>query len=303
MPEMDIQWPDAAGFNFLWLQILGYVGWPNNDVERRARCAHYFEEQLAGIGTRRDLEGRTEEAIEEFGLEGEEVERHRESNLESYRKFMAPARNECLAALEEFGDFRALRSSLGNSHFPLKPVVSAGRVLITVRSIETYHRNKLRPGSGGVSLNKAFQVVAKAAERNKTLLKDRSEVKKAWARFRNSAHLAASFLLTFTDIPEDDEVLSEIMVLKFLLIAKDYQIFSTTFTPDRSASTLLNPAEIWSVPGSSNIFELLLFKNRKKSAVMQEMISSLPDFPAFRRALVPRLGVEDLAELRKSRAS
>src|ERR1700719_4298128 len=54
------------------------------------------------------------------------------------------------------------------------------------------------------SLNKAFQVVAKAAGQNKLLIKGEKEIKNVWARFRNSAHLAASFLLT--SISREDDV-------------------------------------------------------------------------------------------------
>ena len=109
----------------------------------------------------------------------------------SIRKFKESARDQCLVALEEFGWFRALHSSPANSRFPLREVATTGRVLITVRSIETYHQNELRSGSGGASLNKAFQVVAKAAGQNKLLIKGEKEIKNVWARFRNSAHLAA----------------------------------------------------------------------------------------------------------------
>jgi hypothetical protein len=196
MPEMELRWPEAAGFNFLWLQILGYTGWPNNDAERSARLARYFAEQLAGIGTRNDAELKAETSITQFRLERDEADRARALDLEIYRKIMESARDQCLVALEEFGWFRALHSSPANSRFPLREVATTGRVLITVRSIETYHQNKLRSGSGGASLNKAFQVVAKAAGQNKLLIKGEKEVKNVWAQFRNSAHLAASFLLT-----------------------------------------------------------------------------------------------------------
>ena len=302
MPEMELRWPEAAGFNFLWLQILGYTGWPNNDAERSARLARYFAGQLAGIGTRNDAELKAETSITQFRLERDEADRARALDLEIYRKFKESARDQCLVALEEFGWFRALHSSPANSRFPLREVATTGRVLITVRSIETYHQNKLRSGSGGASLNKAFQVVAKAAGQNKLLIKGEKEIKNVWARFRNSAHLAASFLLT--SISREDDVEEIVKIVKFLLIAKDYQNFGTAFYPKggSSLSSLLNHGELWSVPNFSAILKLLLFQNRKISAGLQETISAVGDLPTLRRAFVPTLARDDLASLRKYRA-
>jgi hypothetical protein len=174
VPEMNIRWPKAAGFDFLWLQILGYMGWPHNDAERSARIARYFAEQLAILGTRKAKESTIEQDINRYGLETDEADRFRSSAIELDRKYAEPARQEVLQTLDEFGWFRALLSAPGNSPFPLAEVVTAGRILVTVRSIEVRH-----PEIRGGSVKKAAFLLEHTDGRNGLIIRNVRDIRRA----------------------------------------------------------------------------------------------------------------------------
>jgi hypothetical protein len=239
MPEMTLRWPQAAGFNFLWLQIFGYMGWPHDQAERNARIARYFAEQLAGIATLSELEAEIAESINRFGLDAGEADRYRASATEMHRKFTEPARRECLDTLEEFGWFKALLSAPGNSRFPSTEVVTTGHIMITIRSIETRY-----PELRGGSVKKSAFLLEHTDGRNGLIIRNERDIRRSWVRFKDIAHLAAAFVLT--DIAREDNELEELLV--FLMIARDFEKFGVSFYPHAQKSTLLNPEKIWVVP-------------------------------------------------------
>jgi hypothetical protein len=241
VPEMDIRWPEAAGFDFLWLQILGYMGWPHNEAERSARIARYFAEQLASLGTRKAKESKIEKDISQLRLEKHEPDRFRSSAMELDRKYVEPARHEVLQALGEFGWFRALLSAPGNSPFPLAEVVTAGRILVTVRSTEVRY-----PELRGGSVKKAAFLLEHSDGRNGLIIRNERDIRRAWAKFKDIAHLAAAFVLTDISRQNKDSELEELLV--FLTIAREFERFGESFYPHAQKKPLLDPGKMWSVP-------------------------------------------------------
>jgi hypothetical protein len=262
MPEMEIHWPEAASFQFVWLQILAYMGWPFDEAERNARLARYFAEQLASIGAQ-----------------------NKDELSDRASKYYQSARRECWAAFEEFGWFQALLSAPGNSSFPSAEVMTAGRVMLTVRSIEVHHRMLL----GGGSVKKAAFLIENADHIDVDhgfIIKNERDIRKAWGKFRGIAHLAASLILTSPSRKNKDDEIEELFL--FMLVARDFQRFGTSFYPHARKSTLLDPGEIWSVPK-----RLPLKLDNGRFPVLCKIFEH--------RAIVPPLYETDLAALKKYR--
>jgi hypothetical protein len=217
------------------------MGWPHNDAERSARIARYFAEQLAILGTRKAKESTIEQDINRYGLETDEADRFRSSAIELDRKYAEPARQEVLQTLDEFGWFRALLSAPGNSPFPLAEVVTAGRILVTVRSIEVRH-----PEIRGGSVKKAAFLLEHTDGRNGLIIRNERDIRRAWVKFKDISHLAAAFILTDISRQNKDSELQELLV--FLTVAREYERFGASFYPHAQKIALLDAGKMWSVP-------------------------------------------------------
>jgi hypothetical protein len=285
MPEIDLRWPGAAGFDFIWLQILGYIGWPHDPAKRDARLARYFAEQLAGLSTRKMEEVRIQQLIAQSELTREEADRFRSTALEADQRFAEPARHRVTETFEEFGWFRALLSVAGDSPFPLAEVATTGRILVTIRSIEVHHRKEF-PGGGSVKKAAFLLESTDHADVSRGLIfKNEKDIKRAWGKFKDVAHLAASLILT--DISRVDAATELRAVLVFLMIARDFEKFGTSFSPHARKSPLIDPTSIWSIPES-------LPSKLDKNGWFPLVCSMFKD-------VVPRLHEDDLATLRAYR--
>jgi hypothetical protein len=243
MPEMDLRWSDAAGIpHFLWLQIVGYLGWPDDGAERSARIARYFAEQLARLETRHSKSS-IEQEVNQFGLTPEAAERHRALHAEVDRKFGEPARRSCQDAFADVGGLHTLLSgSTGTKPFPSKEVLTAGHMLLTIRSIEEHHPDLRR-----------YNGVRKAAflidnyEPNFLLVKNERYARDAWSKYKNISHLSASlFIIHAAGI--DHLQHQGKGLLYFLAVAKDFANFAASFRSHSRAETLLDGEALWSIP-------------------------------------------------------
>src|SRR5262249_31412586 len=87
--------------------------------------------------------------------------------------------------------------------------------LLTIHSIEAYHKGQLRRDGGGASVNKAAFLIARTTTSNDLLITDEREIRRAWGQFKNSANLAVSLLLT--KISRENTATEIIELLLFLL--------------------------------------------------------------------------------------
>ena len=212
MPEMELHWTTPEG-RFVWLQIFGYRGWPQNETRRRAQVASYLADGIGQLDQWRQIV--TEQRSEAPALDVD--------------------RGAWSSAFEEFGGFSALRPLLSISAVPPEPfpwaeLETVGRVLLTVRSIEVHHRELL----GGGSINKAMFLIERA-HCSYGLLKNATYIKTAWRKYKNISHLASSWVLI-----DNAQVEPDLKGLRiFLTIAKDFEQFGISFRPHAAIRSCL----------------------------------------------------------------
>ncbi len=231
MPEMELRWTPQAERD-VWLQIFAYMGWPQNAARRRAQVASYLAGGLGALDKLRAKwrsEGRGTEVLEVVDAVG----------------------GAWSSAFQEFGGFSALEPLLSTSvvspePFPLGELITVGRVLLTVRSISVHHREL----HGGGSIEKAAALIECAHGHHGLIIRNEKGIKEAWRKYRNISHLAASWLLI-----ENAKVVHDLEGLYiFLVIAKDFEEFATSFRPHSRKEFLVDQREIWSVPRTLPLF-------------------------------------------------
>ncbi|HEY3616102.1 MAG TPA: hypothetical protein VGK96_04770 [Candidatus Sulfotelmatobacter sp.] len=188
MPEMEFRWPDGIGIDFIWLQIWGYVGWPNDDKERAARMGRYFLRQLAAVSS------------DQFTIKSPTI--HVTYNLRAAgpkvrKELFASARRASLEALEEFDLFQALLSASGTSAFPMSEIVTTGFIMLLIRSIDVRY-----PELRGGSIRKAVFLTEDIARKQSggVLIRNERDIRRTWAKFRDVAHLAAATVFESRDV-------------------------------------------------------------------------------------------------------
>jgi hypothetical protein len=131
----------------------------------------------------------------------------------------------------------------GVKDFPKAEVLTVGKTLIIIRAIEVHHPELL----GGGSIKKAAFLIEYADGRG-GLIKNEGDIREAWKNFKNIAHLAAAWHLV--DLSSDGKFYEMEEFVLFLIVARDFQKFATSFYPHARKSTLLDSNEVWSVPGN-----------------------------------------------------
>jgi hypothetical protein len=236
MPEMEFRWPDGIGIDFIWLQIWGYVGWPNDDKERAARMGRYFLRQLAAVSS------------DQFTIKSPTI--HVTYNLRAAgpkvrKELFASARRASLEALEEFDLFQALLSASGTSAFPMSEIVTTGFIMLLIRSIDVRY-----PELRGGSIRKAVFLTEDIARKQSggVLIRNERDIRRTWAKFRDVAHLAAATVFRGITAKEVKSLETCDDLPIFLAIARDFEQFGTTFYPHARKHPLLDQKTIWSVP-------------------------------------------------------
>jgi hypothetical protein len=244
MPEMILRSPWAAGLYFQWTQIFAYMGWPKEREERAGRLARYFAEALSRLPKPRQDEEHTERLIDQLGLEEAGANQARENTIKVYERFLEPTRLKYYDTFDnEFDGFRSFFLGFGIKDFPKAEVLTAGQILLIIRAIEVHHLELL----GGGSIKKAAFLIEYADGRG-GLIKNERDIREAWKNFKNVAHLSAAWHLV--DLSSDGKFYETEELVLFLIIARDFQKFATSFYPHARKSTLLDSNEVWSVPGN-----------------------------------------------------
>lgn len=249
MPEMDICWPSIAGLDFQWTQIFTYMGWPQDHLERAARIARYFAEDLGRLETRRREEARIEQVIDQFGLDEVEAHQYRATAIEAHERFIEPCRYEYYDTFtNEFGGFSALfEGSAGTKPFPWAEVLTVGHMLLTIRSIEVHH-----PALRGSGIRRAAFLIGRADPAMKLVTNERY-ARAAWSKYKNVSHLSAAFLLLNAGGIDHLAIRG---LITFFALANDYEDFGTSFHAHSREEFLLDRDKVWSIPERLAIFQL-----------------------------------------------
>ena len=130
-------------------------------------------------------------------------------------------------------------------------MLNVGMALDLVWAMDAHHRETL---PGGASLNKALAILRDPIS---SLPISETSLRAAWSRYKPVAHLCAAFSLAFREaLREDPDELDERMKSAYheelevtLSVAAAYQRFAISFKPHGQDQPLLDPEEIWLLPG------------------------------------------------------
>jgi hypothetical protein len=190
----------------IWTRLFSYMFWPGDEQQRNAYCAQFFVSALSSI------------------------ERRSTSDPDYAAAYQIVHRT-----FRQIGGWSALATGFpGPIALPAQALRTAGAVLDIIRRT---------PNEG--SLNKAFHVIAAVAN-NYGLIRNRTDIRKAWESHKSVAHLAVALKCSgnFTADDYNDPRRQR----RFLTIAREYQIFATSYTMPRQKQSLVDGAEIWAVP-------------------------------------------------------
>jgi hypothetical protein len=213
VPEMKID--EVSGvleFIDIWYRVFAYITWPEDEERRRAHIATAF---VGGLDAAETMERPTDMEPEFFDVA---------------RGF---AHDSLMADFKELGGgFSSLRPLSGiqrsADNLPVKEWGTAAMVLMLVRAIDAH--------CGSSSINKAIFVIER--DKGKSgCLKNRLDIRRAWTKYKNVAHLAAALFIWLPMVHEFDlEGLAE-----FLSIARDFQRFGAGFFAYSQREPLLTP--------------------------------------------------------------
>ena len=239
MPEMELS---LNSVEEIWVQLLAYMGWPDDGALRQAHVAACAARGIAAIDECMGRLGPTVGA--------------------STRAFADSLRNSWHRTFTAFGGFPSIEPLLSDDEpphrFPVAELNSTADVLIIVRAIATHHPEL----QGGGSINKAASLVVGSKGRYHELTNE-TQIERAWRKYRKVSHLAAAMRRIVDTRPErcvdfderaglDVELDVNELVL-FMITAKDFEEFGTSFHPHGRKSPLLDQNTIWSFPERLNI--------------------------------------------------
>jgi hypothetical protein len=150
------------------------------------------------------------------------------------------------------------------------PLAESRRALRTAAAVLDIIRRTPREGS----LNKAFYVIDATAN-TYGLIGNRTDIRKAWESHRSVAHLGVALVLSGEFQEPDFE--DPARLGRFLSIARDYQMFATSYTMPRQQKPLVDRAEIWAIPAY-----LRSRKLRPLSPLPPDMLAALDTYRAPR---------------------
>jgi hypothetical protein len=199
----------------VWARVLSYMFWPGDEHKRKAFCVYPYVALLSSLERKRsaDLDAAVTYHI-------------------AHKKFL------------QIIGWSAFATGLPS---PLKHDLRALRTAAVV--LEVIRRT---PKEG--SLNKAFHVIGATATKYR-LIGNRTDIRKVWECHRGVAHLGVGFLWLLGSATPIPRLLSgyprDAAQLKyFLAIARDYQMFATSYTMPRQRRPLVNADEIWAIPAN-----------------------------------------------------
>jgi hypothetical protein len=203
VPEMELFGSDLhlSLIPGMWTRLFAYMFWPSDEQHRKAYCAKPYIAALSSI-ERKSTDDADYEAAYHIVHDG----------------------------FRQIGGWSALAKGFPG---PLAPAV---RALLTAAFV--LHIIRKTPKEG--SLNKAFHVLDGTAN-NYGLIRNRTDIRKAWQSHRSVAHLGVALLCS--DEPNEEPA----RLRRFLAIARDYQIFATSYAMPRQKKSLVDGAEIWAI--------------------------------------------------------
>jgi hypothetical protein len=234
---MELRWPESGPLDFVWSQIFAYMKYPEDASLRHADIASAFALALGRLDNPPELRNQEFSQLQVM--------------LDSKRRVHADERREVQGAFDDLGGFSALEVALSDprssEQFPAAELRTVGFVLATVCSIEAYHREL--PGGGSV---KKAAFLIESAYRNRGLLDNERDIRKAWARYKRISPLVASLHMMIENDGElgifDRPSLDVLRI--FFGTALYFQKFGTSFHPHGKKQPLLDEREIWAVPHS-----------------------------------------------------
>ncbi len=210
MPEMELFGANVALslISGIWTRLFGYMFWPGDEARRRAHCSKPLVEALASIEQRATAD-----------------------------PDYADAYHVVHGVFREEGGWAAVANAASPN------LAERGRPLRTAAAVlDVIRRTPKEDGS----LRRAFHVVS-ATARNYGLIGNRTDIKQAWKNHRCVAHLGVA--LVFLGEPHEGTEFEDPRRLgRFVAIARDYQLFATSYKPPRQQTPLVPHAEIWSFP-------------------------------------------------------
>jgi hypothetical protein len=230
MPEMDLHWPSEIGLQFVWSQIFAYMLWPHNAVKRRAHVIGGIALMLGELDYPPYLRNHDWPNLSVM--------------LESHQRVHGGEQREARALFGKLGGFPALEHALVKppESFPVAELMTVGFVFETLYSINVHHP-ELR---GGASVKKAAFLI-ESTYRGRGLVDNERDIRKAWSKYKDISHLAASLRMMVGDEYLWGQRSLEGLSI-FLAIAKDLENFGVSFYPHARDLALLDSKKVWSVP-------------------------------------------------------